>query len=604
MLEVNRAIAARCISVVLLTLPVLGLCTESEMLSETAMPTTGISSVNVQKNISHTDASLQQEGSAPVSAPKLTTESIQQLRPVDVAEAGRPLTIALLMPQDGSPFMAAAKIVGNGLMAASKTSARPANILLIEAPSTATLDDQLDAAVAAGADVVVGPLERNAVENIAARESLPLPTVALNIPSQAQSAPVPDNLIMMSVSTETEAKYIARLAVKALPAYSDRYGFPQIAIFVSQGAWEQRIAETFQQELAAAHVNYNVITISEETLPTLQKSIEPKLTEEEELVYREKTAEARKHYAAGSTQLKRRIAAIQAERRAKIATTEPPYQASLLALDAQTASLVRNRLPREMRVWATSASNPGDPRTSSTSAALAYDLENVVFSECPLIVRYDAQGFEARFETAMPYSLAAKRLFALGADAYELAQQWSIKRQIIQFHGETGFLQLDRKQSAEVTRTPQTIIVREGHLIEVAPDLISTPELPNIQPPKPIAETNTPLVQVDEIFNDVRRTDVKSIIISPQQTIPDPVPTPMLPPVKRPLSSDTSTPLAPNYATEATPILRDDESFKAMPGTMPANNGSTANSDETLSSLDLESDSNRDSELQDVEQAH
>lgn len=211
-------------------------------------------------------------------------------------------------------------------MAASKTSARPANILLIEAPSTATLDDQLDAAVAAGADVVVGPLERNAVENIAARESLPLPTVALNIPSQAQSAPVPDNLIMMSVSTETEAKYIARLAVKALPAYSDRYGFPQIAILVSQGAWEQRIAETFQQELAAAHVNYNVITISEETLPTLQKSIEPKLTEEEELVYREKTAEARKHYAAGSTQLKRRIAAIQAERRAKIATTEPPYQ--------------------------------------------------------------------------------------------------------------------------------------------------------------------------------------------------------------------------------------------------------------------------------------
>ena len=257
-----------------------------------------------------------------------------------------------------------------------------------------------------------------------------------------------------------------------------------------------------------------------------------------------------------------------------------------------------------MRVWATSASNPGDPRTSSTSAALAYDLENVVFSECPLIVRYDAQGFEARFETAMPYSLAAKRLFALGADAYELAQQWSIKRQIIQFHGETGFLQLDRKQSAEVTRTPQTIIVREGHLIEVAPDLISTPELPNIQPPKPIAETNTPLVQVDEIFNDVRRTDVKSIIINPQQIIPDPVPTPMLPPVKRPLSSDTSTPLAPNYATEATPILRDDESFKAMPGTIPANNGSTANSDETLSSLNLESDSNRDSELQGVEQAH
>lgn len=463
------------------------------------------------------------------------------------------------MPQDGSPFMAAAKIVGNGLMAASRTSARPANILLIEAPKTATLDAQIDAAVASGADVIVGPLERNAVASIATRADLPLPTVALNLPTQAIATPVPENLIMMSVSTETEANYIANLAIKALPTHSERYGLPKVAVLTSAGTWEQRIAETFQQALANAHISHEVFQISEETISDLQKQLEPQLTAEEEAIFSDKSADARKHYSEGSTQLKRRIAAIRAERRAKIATTEPPYQASLLALDAQTASLIRNRLPRQMRIWATSASNPGNPKTSSTSAALAYDLENVVFSECPLVVKYDAQGFEARFETAMPYSLAAKRLFALGADAYELAQQWSTKRQIIQFHGETGLLELNRQKSAEVTRTPQTVIVRKGHLIEVDPGLVSSAQLPDIEPEplEAIEEaTKAPPVKVDELFNDVRRTDVKSIILNSPHTQPDPVPTPMLLPQSRPQDTIDSS-QAMSRTTEATATKQD-----------------------------------------------
>ena len=524
MLEVNRTFAARCISVVLLTLPVLGLCTETETVSKPDV------SARTQTDFP-ADFLLATEKVAANSS----TASVMQA--IETVNTNRPLTIALLMPQDGSPFMAAAKIVGNGLMAASRTSARPANILLIEAPQTATLDAQIDAAVASGADVVVGPLERNAVASIATRADLPLPTVALNLPAQAIATPVPENLIMMSVSTETEANYIANLAIKALPTYSERYGLPKVAVLTSSGAWEQRIAETFQQALANAHINHEVFQISEESISDLQKQLEPQLTKEEEAIFSEKNADARKHYSDNSTQLKRRIAAIRAERRAKIATTEPPYQASLLALDAQTASLIRNRLPRQMRIWATSASNPGNPKVSSTSAALAYDLENVVFSECPLVVKYDAQGFEARFETAMPYSLAAKRLFALGADAYELAQQWSTKRQIFQFHGETGLLELNRQKSAEVKRTPQTVIVRKGHLIEVDPGLVSATRLPDIEPEplETIEETTkVPPVKVDEVFNDVRRTDVKSIILNSPHTQPDPAPTPMLLPQLRP----------------------------------------------------------------------
>lgn len=550
MLEVNRAFAARCISVVLLTLPVLGVCTELETIAQPLPAGTDAAA-----------SSLVQTAS--------TSSPAEQAAPMPT---WRPLTIAVLMPQDGSPFMAAAKIVCNGLTAASKTSGQAAEILLIEATSSASLDNQLEAAIASGADVVVGPLERNAVTELAYRESLPLPTVALNVPSQALSGAAPENLIMMSVSTESEANYIAGLAAKALPAASERYGEAKVAIITSSDAWEQRIAEAFEQTLAHANVSYEVIEVTDETLPTLQKRTEPTLTEEEESDFQAKKAQAYKDYPAGTTALKRRIAAINAERRAKIATSEPPFQAALLALDAQSASLVRNRLHQQMRIWATSASNPGDPRESSTASALAYDLDKMVFSDCPIVVRYDAQGFTARFESAMPYSLAAKRLFALGADAYELARLWSSKEQRIQFDGETGHLTLDRQLSPEVLRTPQTIVIQSGELLEAEPEAVAQTRLPHIESPDTAAvsgltESNAsteavspasdkPLVQVDEVFNDVRRTDVKSIVIDPQQSLPDPIPTPMLPAKPKPLPENGTAAQMPSGAAPS-PISQD-----------------------------------------------
>lgn len=550
MLEVNRAFAARCISVVLLTLPVFGVCTEPETIAQPLPAGTDAAA-----------SSLAQTAS--------TSSPAEQAAPMPT---WRPLTIAVLMPQDGSPFMAAAKIVCNGLTAASKTSGQAAEILLIEATSSASLDNQLEAAIASGADVVVGPLERNAVTELAYRESLPLPTVALNVPSQALSGAAPENLIMMSVSTESEANYIAGLAAKALPAASERYGEAKVAIITSSDAWEQRIAEAFEQTLAHANVSYEVIEVTDETLPTLQKRTEPTLTEEEESVFQAKKAQAYKDYPAGTTALKRRIAAINAERRAKIATSEPPFQAALLALDAQSASLVRNRLHQQMRIWATSASNPGDPRESSTASALAYDLDKMVFSDCPIVVRYDAQGFTARFESAMPYSLAAKRLFALGADAYELARLWSSKEQRIQFDGETGHLTLDRQLSPEVLRTPQTIVIQSGELLEAEPEAVAQTRLPHIESPDTAAvsgltESNAsteavspasdkPLVQVDEVFNDVRRTDVKSIVIDPKQSLPDPIPTPMLPAKPKPLPENGTAAQMPSGAAPS-PISQD-----------------------------------------------
>lgn len=81
----------------------------------------------------------------------------------------------MLMPPDDSPFLAAARIVANGLAASNAhvdgPQDRSAEIFLVESSSqTASLDAALDAALVSGADIVVGPIERSAVEMLARKK--------------------------------------------------------------------------------------------------------------------------------------------------------------------------------------------------------------------------------------------------------------------------------------------------------------------------------------------------------------------------------------------------------------------------------------------------
>lgn len=450
------------------------------------------------------------------------TGSQPELQPAaEVSAPSRQLTIALLMPPDDSPFLSATRIVGNGLSAANAASARPANLLMIEAQKSASIHDQLQAAVLAGADVAVGPIEREAVARLAHEASLPLPVVALNA---ATGAAAPENLIMLSVSTEAEAEWVARLAVRALPAHTESGALPKIAVITGASSWETRIRDAYEKTLRDAGIAFDVFPFDVAALDDLQKRLEPQLSEADALRLEEASREALTK-AADDAARRRAARAVLTERRTLIARSEPPYQAALLALSAQDAGLVRNRLPQRMRVWATSATNPGDPLTSSTATTLAYDLDELVLSECPLVVRYDAAGFEARFAAAMPYSLSAKRLFALGADAREIAAQWSQKKNIIQYSGETGRLELNRLESPVVAREPQTVVVTHGRLVEIDPQAASREVLPAVEPP-PDPSTMT-FVNVREMEHNVHREGVKGIILEDPGA--GPAPTPMLP---------------------------------------------------------------------------
>lgn len=85
-------------------------------------------------------------------------------------------------------------------------------------------------------------------------------------------------------------------------------------------------------------------------------------------------------------------------------------------------------------------------------------------------MRYDNESFEAKFQTALPYSMPAKRLFALGLDAYQVAEDWAHGRKAFEISGETGQLTVHRDLSAQVVRTPASFEIRSGELVDTAVD--------------------------------------------------------------------------------------------------------------------------------------
>lgn len=334
-------------------------------------------------------------------------------------DPNRPLTIAVIMPGDNAPTMAANKIVLNGLTAAAinKPNLR---LLMIESGSNDNLSNQLKAAVLAGADVAIGPLSHDRVDALLRLPYLPLPVIALNTPTNDMPAETDSQLLLMSISTELEANYVADQAATALEQLNDPDA--KVVILRDAAKADYRITAGYEEALQNRHVPYQIMPIDLSGINSQRQLL------------------------GGNDQARL------------------PYPIALMSLDAAQAGLVVNRLPRKTQVWGISLLNPGDPETNPTASSLVYDMNNAIFVDSPLLVKYDAQSFEAKFQTPMPYSPTAKRLFALGVDALGAAEKWAHQQMTFKISGESGTWISDRAQSPVVERKPATVLIQDGSL--------------------------------------------------------------------------------------------------------------------------------------------
>lgn len=168
----------------------------------------------------------------------------------------QPLTkIALLLPQEGQ-LAGVARALRDGFMAAhfqaQQAGQNPPAIQVFDSSRLTSLDDFYRQAQAAGVQLVVGPLEKPLVKQLAAYPQLPITTLALNYSDAGQANP--PQLFQFGLAAEDEAREVSRRA------YAD--GMRRAVALVPSGEWGDRVLKAFRQDweakggtlLAAEHV--------------------------------------------------------------------------------------------------------------------------------------------------------------------------------------------------------------------------------------------------------------------------------------------------------------------------------------------------------------
>ena len=323
--------------------------------------------------------------------------------------------IALVLPNQKTVFARAAEAVRQGFFSASEAAGNRLPIQVLEVDDDPEqLRTAIGGALQRGVKTLVGPLPRGGVNAVIDGGFAAPPLVALNYPDRDAAAP--PTMIALGVSVESEAQYVVRVALAEFVGTRRSPGSaPRFVVLVGGGALERRIAQAYVAALRAG----------------------------------------------GESPLTIDAAAEQGERLARQLDPER-HDAVFLALDARAAALLRARIPRPILIFGTSLINATGGAATPEATALAHDLDGVRFVDMPWLLRANASTGAGGPLPATPLPVDLARLYALGVDAYQVAQRWSTGETTFTVDGMMGRLRVDRSVGPRVERTPAVAIYRNG----------------------------------------------------------------------------------------------------------------------------------------------
>lgn len=149
----------------------------------------------------------------------------------------RPHHLAILLPKTG-PYANAARALRDGFMAAyyqQPPESRP-RLAFYDSSDSADTWPLYRQAVDSGADMVIGPLNKDGVAQLARAGELEIPVLALNQVPPDTTPPV--KLYQFGLAPEDEARQVAERA------WLD--GHTRAVVFTPQGDWGERIAQAFR----------------------------------------------------------------------------------------------------------------------------------------------------------------------------------------------------------------------------------------------------------------------------------------------------------------------------------------------------------------------
>jgi uncharacterized protein len=147
--------------------------------------------------------------------------------------------VAVMLPRGGR-FAAAATAIQEGVEAARRadTSGQQPVLEIVDSSNLERVRALHAKAVEGGADYVLGPLEKESVDTLAAGPALAVPTLALNQTTRDSQAAV--NLFQFSLSPENEAAEAANKAASM--------GNKRALLLYPEGLWGERLAGAFRNQ--------------------------------------------------------------------------------------------------------------------------------------------------------------------------------------------------------------------------------------------------------------------------------------------------------------------------------------------------------------------
>ena len=277
--------------------------------------------------------------------------------------------IALILPLKSESFGPAAEITRQGFIAAA--SERGGSRLPVKTYATTEQTDEILAtyqfALAAGAQVVVGPLTRDGVSALATSGMVRVPTLALNVP---EDFPVlPAYMFTFSLQVENEARQVAMLAKQE--------GKRKALIIGADTLLDKRMQQAFAEEwqrLGGIILKTFFFTGEQDGLLTLKQAVE----------------------ISGADMV-------------------------FLALDAKKARQVRPYIDLSVSIYATSQIFSGNGR-----GPFNFDLNGVRFVDMPWVLQSDHPAVMIYPRPKGAVIMDLERLYALGIDAFRITQDLSV----------------------------------------------------------------------------------------------------------------------------------------------------------------------------------
>ena len=354
----------------------------------------------------------------------------------------RPEKIALALPLQG-PLATAGKAIRDGFLAAyylDDTADRGKTDIRIFDTAGTSFSELYKQLSEQDIDLIVGPLEKEALAGLGSMNTLPVPALGLNyLPADTKPA---DGLYQFGLSAEDEARQIAdRLAAEQLR---------QVLVLIPGGEWGDRVEAALLKRMAS----HEGVALDIER------------------PYREDNLRAVTADLLGITVSRDR--AIQVERTIGMNVEFEPRRrqdADAIVMVAEP-TVARQFKPLfafyfggDLPVYSPSIIYEGTPAPSRDR-----DLNGVIFTDIPWVLGDDNELRTRATENLSGTRGQPGRLFAMGADAWHLSKRLPLLKQVesASISGQTGVL----------TMTPEGSIHREqlwAQFRNGAPELIPEP---------------------------------------------------------------------------------------------------------------------------------